>query len=92
MFKEIKNYSYIATVYYTEVDNSFIEDVFDFSSMIFSKHFVIDTESDINEICNHLMKEYHVFPVAVDIYFSDMTIDSHYRVEQKYNKMHFVKW
>jgi len=89
MFKEIKNYSYIATVYYTEI---VIEDTFDFGSMVFSKRFVIDTESDINEICNYLMKEYHVFPVAVDIYFSDMTLDSHYRVEQKYNKMHFIKW
>lgn len=91
MFKEIKNYSYIATVYYTEVENSFIEDTF-VNSMIFSKRFFIDTGSDINEICNHLMKEYHVFPVAADIYFSNMTINNRYRVEQKYNKIHFVKW
>lgn len=91
MFKEIKNYSYIATVYYTDVKNSFIEDIFDFKSIIFSKRFIIDTESDINEICNHLMKEYY-FPVAVDIYFSNMTINCRYRVEQKYNKMHFIKW
>lgn len=91
MFKELKNYDYIAIIHYTDLINSFEEDPFDFKSMIFTKKFVIDSRYELNDLCNYLVKKCNIIPVAIDLYFGSV-IDSQYRVEQKCNKLHLVRW
>lgn len=93
MFKEIKLDSYIAVVYYSNLNELTDKSLFDFSSMLYKRIYKIDSRYELNDLCNELLKE-NIFVCAIDLYFPDCTLDVRYRVEKypNYNKYHLIQW
>lgn len=93
MYNELKINKYIAVVYYVAYDVAFMpNDFFDMQSMIFKNQFTIDTRYDLYDLCNDLLKNKKVMPVAIDVFFPDCTLDIRYRVVQNNHKLTFVQW
>lgn len=93
MYKELRIDKYIAVVYYVSYDVAFMpDDIFDIKSMIYKNQFTIDTRYDLYDICNDLLKNKQVMPVAIDVFFPDCTLDIRYRVIQNKHKLTFEQW